>query len=295
MAGPEQIARLTGLAIRDSLVGSHEPRLLETGEKARIWRPTGLKHAEVLQGSYRNYEFAQHFHAVPAIGIVDRGTMSFHCQNATHILPPGAIFLLNPGEVHAPKPATENGWAFRVIYFENEFFRERAEDFGFSVPQFVAPFAEDDALAASLLRLHYKLERDEDTLNVENDLAEVFTHLGERHIREPKNDSTIRDDRNKITLVRDYLDSCYWKNISVEDLTEIAQLSRFHLMRTFRRDVGLSPHAYLTQIRVEAAKKLLSEGSSIMDVANDIGFTDQSHFTRHFKRITGVTPGQYLP
>jgi AraC-like DNA-binding protein len=66
-------------------------------------------------------------------------------------------------------------------------------------------------------------------------------------------------------------------------------------MRTFRRDVGLSPHAYLTQIRVEAAKKLLSEGASIVDVASDIGFTDQSHFTRHFKRITGVTPGQYLP
>jgi AraC-like DNA-binding protein len=84
-------------------------------------------------------------------------------------------------------------------------------------------------------------------------------------------------------------------SIGVEDLTEIAQLSRFHLMRTFRRDVGLSPHAYLTQIRVEAAKKLLSEGASIVDVASDIGFTDQSHFTRHFKRITGVTPGQYLP
>lgn len=66
-------------------------------------------------------------------------------------------------------------------------------------------------------------------------------------------------------------------------------------MRTFRRSIGLSPYAYLTQIRVEAAKKLLNEGASIADVASDIGFTDQSHLTRHFKRITGVTPGQYLP
>ncbi len=149
--------------------------------------------------------------------------------------------------------------------------------------------------ATSLLRLHRKLEKNADILSIEDDLADVFTHLSERHVCEPKHDLTIRDERTRIIRVRDYLHSYYRKNISVEDLTEIAQLSRFHLMRTFRRDVGLSPHAYLTQIRIEVAKRLLSEGASIMDVASDIGFTDQSHFTCHFKRITGVTPGQYLP
>ncbi|HTF63383.1 MAG TPA: AraC family transcriptional regulator [Edaphobacter sp.] len=249
----------------------------------------------MLQGSYQNYEFAQHFHTVPAIGVVDLGTMSSYCQSATHILPTGTVLLLNPGEVHAPKPATEKGWGFRMIYFEKEFFRSRAEDFGFGIPQFMSPFVQDDALAASLLRLHRKLENDADALNIEDALADVFTHLGKRHVSEPRNDSTTRDERNKIIRVKDYLHSSYRRNISVEDLAEIAQLSRFHLMRTFRRDVGLSPHAYLTQLRVEAAKKLLSEGASIVDVASDIGFTDQSHLTRHFKRITGVTPGQYLP
>jgi AraC-like DNA-binding protein len=268
---------------------------LGLGDKARIWRHPGLKNVEVLQGSYRNYEFAQHFHTVPAIGVVDRGTMSSYCQNATHILPAGTVMLLNPGEVHAPKAAAENGWSFRVIYFEKEFFQSRSDDFGLDVPKFVKPFVQDKALATSLLRLHRKLERDADTFNIEDDLADVFTHLSERHVREPKNDSNIPDERDKIIRVKDYLQSCYRKNISVEDLAEIAQFSRFHLMRTFRRDVGLSPHAYLTQIRIEAAKKLLSEGTSIVDVASDIGFADQSHFTRHFKRITGVTPGQYLP
>jgi AraC-like DNA-binding protein len=276
-------------------VRSQETRPLGPGNKARIWRHPGLENVEVLQGSYQNYEFAQHFHTVPAIGVVDRGTMSTYCQSATHILPTGTVFLLNPGEVHAPKSATENGWGLRVIYLEKEFFQSRSEDFGFGAPQFVKPFVQDAALAASLLRLHRKLERDADTLNIENDLADVFTHLSERHVSEPRNDPAIRDERNKILRVKDYLHRNYWKNISVEGLTEIAQFSRFHLMRTFRRDVGLSPHAYLTQIRVEAAKKLLSEGASIVDVASDTGFTDQSHFTRHFKRITGVTPGQYLP
>jgi AraC-like DNA-binding protein len=295
MGRPEQVPVSASLKTHEVLVRSQETRPLGPGDKARIWRHPRLEHVEVLQGSYQNYEFAQHFHTVPAIGVVDRGTMSTYCRSSTHILPTGTVFLLNPGEVHAPKSATEYGWGFRVIYVEKEFFQSRSEDFEFGVPQFVKPFVQDVALAASLLRLHRKLDRDADTLNIENDLADVFAHLGERHVSEPRNKPAIRDERNKILRVKDYLHRNYWKNISVEDLTEIAQLSRFHLMRTFRRDVGLSPHAYLTQIRVEAAKKLLSEGASIVNVASDIGFTDQSHFTRHFKRMTGVTPGQYLP
>jgi AraC-like DNA-binding protein len=292
---PEQIQVSTSFRTHEVLVRSQETRPLGPGDKARIWRHPGLENVEVLQGSYQNYEFAQHFHTVPAIGVVDRGTMSTFCQSATHILPTGTVFLLNPGEVHAPKSATESGWGLRVIYLEKDFFQSRSADFGFGVPRFVKPFVQDVALAASLLRLHHKLERDADTLDIENNLAEVFAHLGERHVHESKNDSTIRDERDKMIRVKDYLHSFYRKNISVEDLAEIAQLSRFHLMRTFRRNVGLSPHAYLTQIRVEAAKKLLSEGASIVDVASDTGFTDQSHFTRHFKRITGVTPGRHLP
>jgi AraC-like DNA-binding protein len=184
---------------------------------------------------------------------------------------------------------------FRLTSRSNRPGPRTSEDFGSGVPQFVKPFVQDAALAASLLRLHRKLDRDVDSLNIENDLADVFIHLSERRMSEPRNDLAIRDEQNKILRVKDYLHGYYRKNISVEDLAEIAQLSRFHLMRTFRRDVGLSPHTYLTQIRVEAAKKLLSEGASIVDVASDIGFTDQSHFTRHFKRMTGVTPGQYLP
>ncbi len=295
MGALKRIRVSTSSGAQDVLVRSREPRPLGSGDRARIWRHPELENVEVLQGSYGNYEFAQHFHTVPAIGVVDRGTMSSYCQSATHILPTGTVLLLNPGEVHAPKPATENGWGFRMIYLENGFFQSRREDFGSGVPRFVKPFVQDDALAASLLRLHRKLEKDADTLNIEDDLADVFTHLGERHVCEPRNDSTTRDERGKIIRVKDYLHGYYRKNISVEELAEIAQLSRFHLMRTFRRDVGLSPHAYLTQLRVEAAKKLLSEGASIVDVASDTGFTDQSHFTRHFKRITGVTPGQYLP
>lgn len=92
-----------------------------------------------------------------------------------------------------------------MIYFEKQFFQRRSVEFKFGVPQFVEPFVQDDVLAASLLRLHYKLEKDADTLNIEGDLADVFARLGERHVCGPAKDSTIRDERNKINRVKDYL------------------------------------------------------------------------------------------
>jgi AraC-like DNA-binding protein len=85
------------------------------------------------------------------------------------------------------------------------------------------------------------------------------------------------------------------RDIALDDLAAVAQFSPYHLLRTFRRSVGLTPHAYLIQIRIEEGKRLLRMGNSISDVSASTGFADQSHFTRHFKRIMGVTPGQYLP
>src|ERR1700732_3286890 len=95
--------------------------------------------------------------------------------------------------------------------------------------------------------------------------------------------------------VKEYLDVYYSQDITLGNLAAIAQLSPYNMLRTFRSSIGLTPHSYLIQIRIEEGKRLLRMGNSISDVSASTGFVDQSHFTRHFKRIMGVTPGQYLP
>jgi AraC-like DNA-binding protein len=79
----------------------------------------------------------------------------------------------------------------------------------------------------------------------------------------------------------------------LHDLSRVAGLSRFGLVHAFTREVGLSPHAYQVHVRVERARVLLKQGCSPATVATTMGFADQSHFTRHFKRILQVTPSQY--
>jgi len=90
----------------------------------------------------------------------------------------------------------------------------------------------------------------------------------------------------------------YARELSLNDVAEAVHVSPFHLTRLFKQSLGISPHQYLIQVRVNAARWLLSAGSgerSLAEVADAVGFADQSHLTRHFKRMTGVTPGQFRP
>jgi AraC-like DNA-binding protein len=96
-----------------------------------------------------------------------------------------------------------------------------------------------------------------------------------------------------VQQVRAYLEAHYAANVSLEQLAALTNFSSFHLVRVFRTAIGLPPHAYLTQVRLRHAKRLLAAGLPIAQVAAEIGFTDQSHLARHFKQLAGVTPGQY--
>jgi AraC-like DNA-binding protein len=273
----------------------HGARPVDRDEGARIWQHSALKGAELFQGSYRKYEFARHFHSIPAIGVVEKGPMNCYCRGANHVLPLGTVLLWNPGEVHAPGPAHSDEWRFRVFFFENELFRARSTDLARKVLRFSKPFIEDRCLSESLLRLHRKLENYAGALDIESSIFDVFAQLARKHTSYPSVTAAAGVEKIKINRVKEYLNAYYRREITLDDLAAVAQFSPYHLLRTFRRSVGLTPHAYLIQVRIEAGKRLLRTGNSISDVSATTGFTDQSHFTRHFKRIMGVTPGQYFP
>jgi AraC-like DNA-binding protein len=105
--------------------------------------------------------------------------------------------------------------------------------------------------------------------------------------------SSPSDDRRSIQRAREYLHEHFNQNVSLACLAELTGLNPFQLLRLFRRHVGVPPHEYLLQIRVNRAKKLLLEGQTPVDAALVTGFFDQSHFCRHFHRLVGVTPSEY--
>jgi AraC family transcriptional regulator len=101
--------------------------------------------------------------------------------------------------------------------------------------------------------------------------------------------------QHKLRLVTDYINDYLDRELSLKELAAIAQMSQYHFCRAFKQVIGLSPHQYLIQQRVERAKQLLKQGGmSLGTVAISCGFSHQSHLHRHFKRLTGVTPKTFL-
>jgi AraC-like DNA-binding protein len=93
--------------------------------------------------------------------------------------------------------------------------------------------------------------------------------------------------------VRDVLADRLADPPGLDELALATGMSPFALLRAFRDETGLPPHAYLNQLRVRLARRLLDSGLPPADVAARAGFADQPHLSRHFKRVVGVPPGAY--
>ena len=102
----------------------------------------------------------------------------------------------------------------------------------------------------------------------------------------------LADQGADTRLIKDYLEGRYSEGAKLAELVNLTHLDRAYLIRAFRSAVGMPPHRYLIQIRVREAKRLIREGRPLAEVAAETGFADQSHLTRHFKSLTGLTPGR---
>jgi AraC-like DNA-binding protein len=158
---------------------------------------------------------------------------------------------------------------------------------------FDSPVFDDPSLARRLLRSHARLSRPggETDRSQDGELLVTFEALQRWHRRAP--DESWHEARRPVAVVREYLHDHYAERIRLECLAKLVGLSVFHLIRIFRTDTGLSPYAYLGQVRVHRAAELLRAGMSASMVASATGFADQSHLTRLFKRLVGVPPGAY--
>lgn len=97
-----------------------------------------------------------------------------------------------------------------------------------------------------------------------------------------------------VTAARAHIDERFSSAISLDELAAVAAEDRFALLRWFTADVGMPPHGYQLLLRVDRARQLLAQGGAAADVALQVGFGDQSHLIRHFRRLEGVTPGEFV-
>lgn len=266
-------------------------------EQIRVWRPAGFAGLELRQGTSISQPYPKHWHDEFHFCLIQDGSGNLNYRGEKHWTPAGCLFIVHPGEVHSNQADEGGSCSYRNLYAESELIRQAAAEITGhpgGLPFFSAAPIHDREVIALYLELHQSLEAE--NLKLEQDelflgfLAKLIARHSESswELREPGRDGEA------VYRARDYLMDNFSRNISLDELAGIASLSPFHLNRVFSREFGLPPHAFLTQVRVARAKSLLKQGASITETAIEVGFSDQSHFTRHFRRLVSVTPGHYL-
>ena len=266
-------------------------------ESIHIWRSPALSGVDLLRASYRSQRFGRHSHDHFAIGMIEDGALGFRYRGADVVAPAGAVNLANAGEVHTGQAAAPQGWSYRMFYMETRVLRAVATQLSGrrrDVPRFQPGVIHDRQLAGTIRRLHQNLEIGADgALAFQTGFLEMLALLVERHADPPVAPGKAAQAPKAVQRVKAMMADDPQARLSIDDLAATAGLSPYHFIRVFRQTVGLTPHAYLVQLRVETAKRLLGRGQSVVAAALAAGFADQSHLTRHFRRLLGITPGQY--
>jgi AraC-like DNA-binding protein len=203
----------------------------------------------------------------------------------------GDVICVNPGEVHDGASIGEAPRAWRMLYIDPVLLEREIGPEAKGRAEIVQPVIYDPLLARRFARLFAALTASTpDLLGSEENLLGCLGHLLRKHgVQRPK----VSETSPSVARALERLSSQPGDPVSLGELAALCGVGRFQFLRAFTRATGITPHAYLLQLRVRLAQRLLRDGHAVAEAALGAGFADQSHLTRCFVRQLGVTPGRY--
>jgi len=243
------------------------------------------------------FQISRHIHDDLVITVTEQGAGDTKTHYSSTPVEPGTIWVSGMGEYHSGKSYYEQSWQYRAMYLNQNALRSISNIFDEAANQnmIIPPGVYFNLrLARLLVQLHKTLEANASCIERQTLWYSTMGLLLERYGQNKPTTTPIGPENVKMNIARDYMMAHYQDNITIDDLAMKAGLSRFHFIRVFQRKFGLPPHAYINQIRLSSAKHLLDKGNSPAAVALDVGFYDQSHLNRLFKKSFGITPGVYI-
>lgn len=250
-----------------------------------FFRPAHLPGLELVSASYADRTFPLHFHPEYVVGAVVEGAERLSIRDASFVVEQGSGLLIHPGEPHANAAVGSARMGYRVFYIPPDLVGAWA-----AAPEFAEPVSRSPGLFRSLVATHRLLCSASDALEQQSAFLSMLTEITRGSSARRAADSL---PAAKLRLAKLHLEAYFRDDLSLAALAEAVDLSPFHLLRRFRREFGLSPAAYRNLLRVMEARQRLLAGERIAQVAAEVGFVDQSHLTRQFRKVMGTTPGHY--
>lgn len=264
-------------------------------DRVKFWREPRYGDLECLAARFRTHVYELHTHESYVIGTITAGCERFEVAGVQYAASSGDLCMLNPDMVHDGRPE-DVGYSYRMIYPSVGLISEMVQDLTgrapTGTPTFRAIIERDLELSHAFTRAHRALEARQVALDADVQMMDVMSRILMRYGPVSAPERSGRENR-AVSVAKEYLAADVSQNVDLATLAGIAGLSRTHLIRAFKKETGLPPHAFLIDRRVRLARKLLLGGEPPATVALATGFADQAHMTRAFKARIGTTPGQF--
>lgn len=248
---------------------------------------------EFFEARFQGHAYQKHRHDTYAICLTTTGVLGFDYRGTSEISIPGQVVVLHPDEVHDGYAGTPASFGYRELYVEPAVIFEAIQTMRphpCSLPFVRTPVVMNQALSAAISSA---FEGTREPLAIDSLIVQVAEGLLEadpscrlaplpRHL-----------DMVALKQARQYLDTQKTRIVHSSELEALTGLSRYDLARQFRTMCETSPYRYVLMRRLDFARKLLTEGRSLVEVAIGAGFADQAHFSRMFKAAFGITPARY--
>lgn len=237
--------------------------------------------------------FPSHFHEHYVIGFVEKGERMLFCRDREYAIAEGSIVLFNPGDSHACVQSDEGTFDYRGFNISKEVMLDLAEEVigKRELPGFSENVVCDKEIACHLRPLHEMVMKGTGEFKKEETMLFLLSCLIQNYGKPFRR--CIPECRQEIEKACEYMAEHFTERIYLDQICRHAGLSKSTLLRAFTKEKGVTPYRYLETIRINEAKRLLSEGMPPVDAAIRTGFSDQSHFTNYFNQFIGLAPGTY--
>jgi len=250
-----------------------------------------------LDATMSDFSYSKHAHEEYSLGVTLQGRQDFFCKNAFYKSASGNVLIFNPEDVHDGHSGGEQQLKYKMLYVHPDEFRSLFNALGYqqnSILRLNQPMVDNPILRHQILRFssiiqqsnYSKMEFESGLFQIAQSLVAMSGNL-DLGTQKSKRVDTL------LLRARDYILESLEHNISIDDIANVANMSKFHFIRQFRLQFGITPHQYVLSCRVNLARRIIESGKSLNQAAFAAGFADDSHLNRHFKRVYGLTPRRF--
>ena len=256
-----------------------------------------IKGVKAFAATMNSFSYDKHAHEEYSIGVTQKGRQDFFSVGAFHKSYVGNIICFNPEQVHDGAAGADSTLEYEMLYIPAHKLQPLMQTLGvkngFNMRLKQALF--DDPLLRQQVLLMCQSVKDVNSSQIEQEAGLISIAQSIVRLSGQRLDNGVPNRRTDTLLLRsqEFIISHLEQAITCDAMSQAANMSKYHFIRLFSQQFGMTPHQYLLNCRINRARQQLEKGHPVSEVAHQVGFADASHLNRKFKPVFGITPKQY--